>query len=331
MGRKAKYCIFHSLEGSGNQNRNNEHCGNIEPDETITKETQVLSCQAFQAYGPVTKQQRKEIAELQRIASANGLRKEFTLRKIMDIHCKNNWDWTVANTFIRDILLSYQLRSITTPNFTNEESIFKISPEFVQQMLPNPTDIGPVLSINGPTPQETQAMAEMCHSQLTQIVKALGSNATLWNLNEDLLTFNYLLECGVRSVSVPHFQQALRVLHANIKPTIWKNKEHSLQWVSIIKQLDQVPAINDHIEKLIQSIDFCEAHEDEQREQEFHTCCSATSICCNVAPDRHHPSQCRFDVPSCTNDEDASCVVCVCTITIQKPNTYCFCKMMWVG
>lgn len=27
MGRKAKYCIFHSLEGSGNQNRNNERCG----------------------------------------------------------------------------------------------------------------------------------------------------------------------------------------------------------------------------------------------------------------------------------------------------------------
>ncbi len=37
MGRRAKYCIFHSLEGSGNQNRNNEQCGSEIADKKVNK------------------------------------------------------------------------------------------------------------------------------------------------------------------------------------------------------------------------------------------------------------------------------------------------------
>ncbi len=70
-----------------------------------------LTCPAFNAYGPVTKQQRKEISEIQHMAAALGLRKEFSLRKIMDIHAKNSWDWNAANAFVKDLLLSYQARS----------------------------------------------------------------------------------------------------------------------------------------------------------------------------------------------------------------------------
>lgn len=44
MGRKSMYCVFHSLEGSGNQNRNGIQCGFVEG-------TNESKCKAFQAYG----------------------------------------------------------------------------------------------------------------------------------------------------------------------------------------------------------------------------------------------------------------------------------------
>lgn len=38
MGRKSKYCVFHSLEGSGNQLRNDEVCGDNVSEENDGKQ-----------------------------------------------------------------------------------------------------------------------------------------------------------------------------------------------------------------------------------------------------------------------------------------------------
>jgi len=336
MGRKAKYCIFHSLEGSGNQNRNNERCGVDNDGEVkVNKKGEVakLTCPAFVIYGPVTKQQRKELSELQRMAAALSLRKEFTLRKIMEIHAKHNWDWSAANGFIKDLLLSYQVRSFTGSNLVvpTEDTISPTDPSDFLALTSTNGSISPppILTLSTITNDEPN-LSSACSVQLSHIVKVLGTQFSFWFLSNDLSNFNYLLECAARTNSIPHFQQAMRLLHANIKPTIWKDKETSIQWLSNVKYLDNVTSVADHIQSLIHNME-CEHEQGHSiKELEYNTCCSPGSICCSFSVGRHNFSA-TITMQEKTLEAEVS-VMCVCH-GMEKitPNTFCFCKMMWIN
>jgi len=130
------------MEGSGNQNRNGIVCGvypsgyqtnqpnkrmkrdgyedvqEVDPREgngdnlsrKVRRETRQDPknvCPAFLAYGAVTTEQKRQIQELQAIASTFGLKEQYRLRKFFEIHKEKNWDWNLANSEIRTTIQSF--------------------------------------------------------------------------------------------------------------------------------------------------------------------------------------------------------------------------------
>jgi len=330
MGRKAKYCVFHSLEGSGNQNRNNEQCGLTEDVDTKTEgkpsEDQV-TCKAFRAYGPVSKEQRKEISVIQKMASEAGLRKEFTLRKIIDIHGKNNWDWSYSNNYIKELLQSYPMRFNKISGESTEEKS-EIVPFFQ-------TEMGPVLTVSSNqvmSNNELHFLAETCKVQLTSVLKTMGEKSTLFGTNQDLLYLNFFLECAVTSCSIPHFQQALRLFHANMKPKLWKDKDAAIGWLIEVNNLTNVPGVLNHINQLPSMLDFCDDCESDDcgGEGQIDTCCSPGSACCNYMAERHQLALSMENVTALMESITVTqCVQCVCSAPTKK--SFCYCKLTWVN
>lgn len=62
-------------------------------------------------YGTATSEQRKEIKEIQKLASSLEARQEYTVRKIYEVHKKNNWNWNASNTELRENLNQWKLLS----------------------------------------------------------------------------------------------------------------------------------------------------------------------------------------------------------------------------
>jgi hypothetical protein len=107
MGRKARYCAFHSMEGSGAQHRNSIICGvTLEDclrDEDLCDKVHLL-CPSFLQYGVSTPTQTKELKDIQERATKLGRRHDFTIRKLYHIHEQSEWNWKAANNKIRDSL-----------------------------------------------------------------------------------------------------------------------------------------------------------------------------------------------------------------------------------
>jgi len=103
MGRKSKYCVFHSCEGSGTQLRSGEVCGDIAFLSQTKIPNRLVLCKAFHHYGAATSQQIKEVKHIQKMAKAIGLQKRYTIRKIYRIHRQHNWNWEEAQNSILNI------------------------------------------------------------------------------------------------------------------------------------------------------------------------------------------------------------------------------------
>jgi len=107
MGRTARYCCFHSLEGSGAQHRNSIICGlTLEDclrDEEISDKVHLL-CPSFLNYSVSTPSQTRELKEIQERATKLGRRHDYTIRKLYHIHENSGWNWNAANKKIRDSL-----------------------------------------------------------------------------------------------------------------------------------------------------------------------------------------------------------------------------------
>jgi len=112
MGRKSKYCCFHSLEGSGAQQRNGIVCGLME-DDCSNMDDGVLDnlCPAFLNYHTATPQQTKELKDVQERATALGVRHEFTLRKLYHVHETSGWNWAVASQQILASLSQFETKT----------------------------------------------------------------------------------------------------------------------------------------------------------------------------------------------------------------------------
>ncbi len=167
--------------------------------------------------------------------------------------------------------------------------------------------------------KEMQHIAESYGSQLTNLLQSLSKKVTLWHLSDDLSSFNHLLECAVKAYSITHFQQVMRILHANIKPTVWRDQVASVEWLKRVNNLHHLQDLPGHIALLRQNINFEAEEEVTNSQQSETTTCSSGFCTCTSSQENNSSQAANWD----NLNGFALSFVCFCKISCRQEDFYC--------